>query len=350
MNSEKIVISNIDIKKEKISNNNNLYKYLFFFILFSFIINHLILYINIKYWKIENLNQNKSFLEILNKNFNNIFNNNNISNKLKLLKLITNNNKLQYKGIENCLINNPDSDYCIYHLISPKKVIGRKRILIGEKADGCYVLLDDFKNIKYAYSFGISNMIQFDKNLAERGIDVYMYDHTIEALPYNNTKFHWKKIGIGGKNEKNKLLKTLEELILENGHSFEKNMILKIDVEHWEWKALEDISDRILNQFKYIVIEYHFRIQQNYKLYYKVLKKLHETHQAFYLRCNGRYRIVTFGNNMICTSLEVSYIIKKNYTFTKDETIYPIFEFDFQPPILDGRTEFNLNILKLFDS
>ena len=34
-------------------------------------------------------------------------------------------------------------------------------------------------------------------------------------------------------------------------------MILKIDVEHAEWNALNDLKDEILSQFKYIVIEYH---------------------------------------------------------------------------------------------
>ena len=156
------------------------------------------------------------------------------------------------------MLNDPDSQFCIYHLISPKNVFGKKRILIGEKRDGCYVLIDDFKDIKIAYSFGISTMIQFDKNLADRGIDVYMYDHTINSLPYNNSKFHWKKIGISGKNQTNKKLKNLEELLIENGHSLENNMILKIDVEHSEWNSLKDISNNILNKFKYIVIEFHF--------------------------------------------------------------------------------------------
>ena len=274
----------------------------------------------------------------------------NISNKIKLLKIIYNNNILKYKGVENCLINDPDSQYCIYHLISPKNVIGKKRILIGAKRDGCYVLLDDFKNIKIAYSFGISKMIQFDKELADRGIDVYMYDHTINSLPFNNSKFHWKKIGISGKNQKNKQLKSLEELIIENGHSLEKNMILKIDVEHCEWNSLKDVSNDILSQFKYIAIEFHFRSNQNdTKLYYEVLKKFQKSHQVFYLRCHGRHIIVTFGNNRICKYLEVSYIIKKDNQFSKDESIYPIFEFDFTGPVKNGKTEMNLNILKLFD-
>lgn len=127
-------------------------------------------------------------------------------------------------------------------------------------------------------------------------------------------------------------------------------MILKIDVEHCEWESLKDISKNILNQFKYIAIEFHFRNNETEaKLYYEVLKKLQENHQVFYLRCYKRYNIVNFGNNRICRALEASYIIKKGYKFSKDKSIYPIFEFDFLGPNLDIREEMNLNILKLFD-
>lgn len=176
-----------------------------------------------------------------------------------------------------------------------------------------------------------------------------MYDHTINSLPYNNSKFHWKKIGISGKNQTNRQLKSLEELIIENGHSLENNMILKIDVEYCEWNAIRDISNNILNQFKYITIEFHFMNENEAKLYYEVLKKIQNSHQVFYLRCNERNKIITFGNNRICKFLEVSYIIKKGNKFLKDESVYPIFEFDFVGPKLNGKSEMNLNILKLFD-
>ena len=127
-------------------------------------------------------------------------------------------------------------------------------------------------------------------------------------------------------------------------------MILKIDVEHSEWDSLKDISHDILNQFKYIVIEFHFtNVLNEAKLYYDVLKKINKSHQSFYLRCHGRNIIVTFGNNRICKFLEVSYIIKKDNIFSKDESIYPIFEFDFTGPNINEKSEMNLNILTLFD-
>ena len=277
---------------------------------------------------------------------------NNLYEKIKLLKILTNNNENEYKGIQECLINDPDEKLCIYHLILPKEVVGKKRILLGEKYDGCYVLLDDFENIKIAYSFGISNNILFDKALADKGIEVYMYDHTINSLPYQNPKFHWKKLGICGIGSNFTNMKNLEELIKENGHINEKNMILKIDVDNWEWESIINLKEETLNQFKYIAIEYHFKYNIKYKkeyLFYKVIKKISKTHQAFYTRCNGdRSRIINFGNNRICHIIEVSYIIKENNSFLTDESIYPIYEFDYSKPVL-GKLEMNLNLLKLFD-
>ena len=302
------------------------------------------------FYQIKNIflnNQNKQISEENPKNIRDT-----ISEKIKYLKILTNNNENEYKGIQECLLNNPDQKFCIYHLILPKEVVGKKRILLGEKEDGCYVLLDDFENIKYAYSFGIYRNIQFDKVLADKGIDIYMYDHTINSLPYENPRFHWKKIGLCGMRAPNKNMKNLEQLIAENGHSKEKNMILKMDIEHWEFESLIDLKEETLNQFKYIAIEYHFRDQSkfnNNNLYYNVLKKIEKTHQAFYARCNGdRGYIVQFGFNRICHIIEVSYIIKKDNNFRKDEAVYPLYEFDYSVP-QKGKLEMNLNILKLFE-
>ena len=123
-----------------------------------------------------------------------------------------------------------------------------------------------------------------------------------------------------------------------------------MDVEHCEWDSLKNLSEITLKQFKYIIIEFHFsKVKEEAQLYYNVLKKLSKNHQVFYLRCHGRKKIVNFGNNRICKYLEVSYIIKKDNKFTKDESIYPIFKFDFHPPTLNKKAEFNLNLLKLFD-
>lgn len=50
-----------------------------------------------------------------------------------------------------------------------------------------------FSKYNIAYSFGISNNIIFDKALTDKGIYVYMYDNSINSLPYENPKFIGKK-------------------------------------------------------------------------------------------------------------------------------------------------------------
>ena len=47
--------------------------------------------------------------------------------------MMANNNKNEYEGIKEWLINDPDRINCIYNLISPKEVLHKKRILLVVK-------------------------------------------------------------------------------------------------------------------------------------------------------------------------------------------------------------------------
>ena len=229
-------------------------------------------------------------------------------------------------------------EYYFYRYLYPKEVIGKKKVLYGDYSDGGYVLLDDLTNIKIAYSFGISNIISFDKALADKGIDFYMYDHTTKALPFENPKFHFKKIGLAGGQKKDYNLKRLNELLIENKHTQEKNMILKIDIENNEWDVLNEISDDILNQFKYIAMEFHiWNINKDYSLYLNCLKHLTKFHQIFHIHCCNCKDLLIIGDNPICDTIEVSYIKKEGNEFKKDETTYPVKGFDFKKLVLENQ-------------
>jgi hypothetical protein len=93
-----------------------------------------------------------------------------------------------------------------------------------------------------------------------------MYDHTIDNIAYNNPKFHFHKIGITGKNKKDPMLKSLEEILKENGHSNEKDMILKVDVEFSEWESFIDFPEELLKK----LFEFHFA-NNDLDIYAKVL-------------------------------------------------------------------------------
>lgn len=143
---------NIDFNQK----SNFCYKYIIIFLLIFIIIFQIsdkFLFKNDFDIKIQKANQLLKTLKAEKNTLLNLENNYNIYNKIKLLKLYTNNNELRYKNFEICLLNDPDSQKCIYHLILPKNVVGKKRILLGEKGDGCYVLLDDLKDKKNCLQF-----------------------------------------------------------------------------------------------------------------------------------------------------------------------------------------------------
>lgn len=278
--------------------------------------------------------------------------------KLKNLNLLNNymeldnlfKNDERYDGARNCLVESEFNSTCFYNYLYPKKVSGKTRILVGGRKSTAYVMLNEFEGIKIAYSFGIGNKIwylSFDQELAEKNIDIYMYDHTIKKLPYEHPKFHFHKIGLGGKNQKSSTLKSFEDILKENGHLNEKNMILKMDIEYSEWEALLDFPDVLLKNFKFMLFELHF-FQSYLGLYSKVLAKLGKYHQIFYVHCVNCGDVIQIGDMRICSALEVSYIIKEGYQFEKDDSIYPIPELETicrQNIILD----FNDNIFKFFD-
>ena len=64
-----------------------------------------------------------------------------------------------------------------------KSVLGGELIRLGRKNDGGYVMLNEFDEKMEAYSFGINDDISWDLDIANRGLNCWMYDHTIQRLP-----------------------------------------------------------------------------------------------------------------------------------------------------------------------
>ena len=346
-------------KKKYFSRNKNksrnirkskLNYFIFFFVFFStiFILITIIKYKN-KKSKINNINTFASNFIENQEYFTNLLNELNTNEK--------------YKEEKICYYN--DYDKCLYKYLCPKKVVGKNLKLFGFLRDGSYILTDDLKDITIAYSFGVDGEISFDLKIADEGIDVYMYDPYIYKLRFPNfniglnknfknninyyqNKLHFFKIGLTDSKSHRFNMKTLEEILKINGHMEKKNMILKIDIEGAEWKALKEVSEDILKKFKYITVEFHIPEQpEDYLI--DIFKKLSKYHQIIYIRCNNNAgKIIKFGYNKIWKYIEVTYIIKEGNEFERDDSIYPLKEFYFKNNERQPDENFNLNIFKLF--
>ncbi|MBQ2788645.1 MAG: FkbM family methyltransferase [Thermoguttaceae bacterium] len=214
------------------------------------------------------------------------------------------------------------SFYSAFHM---SDVVGRENdcVRLGGSNDGGYVMLDDFKG-GVAYSFGVRDDVAWDEELAKRGYDVYLYDHTIDGLPQGkeNERFHFFKTGMCGAAPV-KDCRTLGALIEANGHADRDDMILKIDVEGAEWDMLEEVDEALLARFSQIAIELHFLDWQDWERRRRLIEKLERSHAPIWLHaCNYGSHCLVDGE---CRygSVEACYVRRSDYDLKPSTKIFP---------------------------
>lgn len=213
----------------------------------------------------------------------------------------------------------------IRRLLHIRSVVGKELVRVGGTNDGGYIMLDDFVAGGIAYSFGISNDVTWDDAMANKGYEIFMYDHTIECLSKQRNAFHYFRTGISAEKNEKGLLDTLENMIHSNGHSQTRNMILKMDVEGAEWPVLETVNLETLSQFDQIVFEMHGFIDTD-DLFrdsmINVLKKINVTHQVVHVHPNN-YCIPVWDNDRPWPyAFEVTYVSRAKHDFMEPEKLH----------------------------
>lgn len=194
------------------------------------------------------------------------------------------------------------------------RVLDKRLIRIGGENDGGYIMIDDFPG-GVAYSFGISNDVEWDSAMADRGYEIFMYDHTVNELPYHRKEFHFFSKGIIGISPTS-CLDTLESFVKMNHHTKQENMILKMDVEGFEWNVINTVDSNLLEQFDQIVIEMHGIFTRNRDEILAGIYKLNLTHNVVHIHANNYSQLeLQKGNCNLSDVLEVTWVSKRKYKF-----------------------------------
>jgi hypothetical protein len=204
-------------------------------------------------------------------------------------------------------------------LLKPHSAIGQSKIRIGSKNDGGYVCLDDFKGVKGAFSFGIFNDVSWDSEIANRGIVVYQFDHTVNGPPTANANFRFEKKRIVASGGDTSTSTTISSILTRLGEVAPSSLILKIDIDHDEWEVFDKISDEELSKFSQIICELHWFsrvIEDNWFARAKnVLEKLHRRFEVVHVHANNYAPLISIGNIPFGDALEVTYGSRDRYTF-----------------------------------
>lgn len=201
---------------------------------------------------------------------------------------------------------------------------GKKYIRVGKADDGGYIMFDEFNEVEAVYSFGIAEDVSCDRFFADKGIDVFMYDHSINRLPEQNSYFHWKKLGLCAEGINTDNMKSLREFIEENGHQNAKNMVLKMDIEGYEWDVFAEMPDEILNQFSQITMEIHYLFDYNRREnMYKALERINRTHQLIHIHANNANPAIVTEKFCYPKNLEVTYLKREGHEFEDTDKFFP---------------------------
>jgi SAM-dependent methyltransferase len=211
-------------------------------------------------------------------------------------------------------------------LLRPHAAKGFKKARFGSANDGGYVILDDFRDIDTAFSFGIEQNASWDVDVAERGVTVYQFDHTVDAPFVDNPRLIFAKKEIS--TEAGPASESLSSLVKRHDkqHSH-PNILLKIDIECNEWAVFDSTPPEILSRFSQIVGEFHyFQAFSDVKwrrLFARVLEKLSNAYAVIHVHPNNYAGFSNVSNVVVPNVLEITFANRSIYSFSETDEIFP---------------------------
>lgn len=200
-------------------------------------------------------------------------------------------------------------------LLAPRRATTHRKIRLGGRGDGGYVMLDDFGRLRTALSLGVGPNVDWDADMAERGIAVHMFDHTVAGPPRRHRHFHFHPIRIdaAAADGAEDLVSILDRYGSPDPHS----TLLKIDIEGSEWSLFAEADDATLSRFPQILCEFHavgeVENDEHYRLMIRALSRLKRHFDVVHVHGNNFGGRVFAGDQAIAQSLEVTFVHRDLY-------------------------------------
>ena len=185
--------------------------------------------------------------------------------------------------------------------------------LVGKPGDGSYVLHSSFKraNSLKVLSIGVGDKISAESDLADYGAKVWLFDHTISALPVEREEFTFIRRGLGADSADSQLL-PLPSMVDHLALSTTDHGILMIDAEGAEWQICAAEDEAALAKFAQVSIELHGLTgivdERRWKTMRATLEVLTANHTATWLHGNNWRPSLPIGGRMIPDVCEVTFL------------------------------------------
>jgi FkbM family methyltransferase len=215
----------------------------------------------------------------------------------------------------------------ILRLLRPYAVRGFDKARFGSANDGGYIHIDDFRGIDTAFSCGIEQNASWDVDVAQRGLTVYQFDHTIDRPPISDNArliFAKKRISVEAGPDSQSLSSLIKQHDKQNVNP---NILLKIDIEGDEWSVFDTTPREILGRYSQIVGEFHYfeGFSEDYwrRIFARVLKKLSDLYAVVHVHANNHAGFSNIANVVVPNVLEITFANRRIYSFTETDEIFP---------------------------
>lgn len=165
---------------------------------------------------------------------------------------------------------------------------GHSLIRIGGEADGGYLVPDDLESICQCFSPGVDIKSDFELDCANRGMEVFMADASVDGPAREHSKFHFEKQHVGGYPREGTMDFTdwVNRCAAPTG-----DLMLQMDIEGHEYEVLAGLPIGLLSRFRIVIVEFHHlsRLFERsfFDLVMPVFEKLASTHVCAHIHPNN---------------------------------------------------------------
>lgn len=127
---------------------------------------------------------------------------------------------------------------------------------VGSRHDGGYLIPRDLSQVSALYSPGVGDNVEFDLQIASKGIPVFLADNSVDFKVEDQPLVKFRKKHLGLQESDSQI--TLDAWIKEDRPTVERNsLMLQMDIEGAEWEVLGYQRAETLKKFGVIVVEIH---------------------------------------------------------------------------------------------
>lgn len=162
-------------------------------------------------------------------------------------------------------------------------------IRLGPEKDGGYLVPDDLAGIEACFSPGVSDSSDFELACAQKGMKVFLADHSVDGPATRHESFHFTKKFVGATTSDSFM--TMDDWVKSAPIASDSDLLLQMDIEGYEYETLLSMPDDLLKRFRVIVVEFH-RVHHLwsapfFRLAAAAFGKLLQTHSCVHLHPNN---------------------------------------------------------------